>query len=298
MILAGIFWGTSGIFGKILPPYGFTPLQITALRGTVSAFCILIYAVIKDRKLFRVKPIDLLLYLGIGISLFGTSACYYVAMSLTSISTAVVLMYMAPVYVMIFSVMFFGEKLSPIKLVAFVFVLAGGALVAGIANGMSFDAFGIFMAVLSGVAYGAYNILTKVSMRRKNSPITTTLYSFVFMSVISLSVCEPMKIAENTAKDPLILLPILLALGVITFVLPYFLYTLGMRDLPAGTASALGIVEPMTASLLGIFIFNEEITVFSGIGIVMILASVMMLSFADNEKRKIKVENHKIEGEK
>jgi drug/metabolite transporter (DMT)-like permease len=49
--------------------------------------------------------------------------------------------------------MFFGEKLSPIKLVAFVFVLAGGALVAGIANGMSFDAFGIFMAVLSGVAY-------------------------------------------------------------------------------------------------------------------------------------------------
>jgi drug/metabolite transporter (DMT)-like permease len=118
------------------------------------------------------------------------------------------------------------------------------------------------------------------------------------MSVISLSVCEPMKIAENTAKDPLILLPILLALGVITFVLPYFLYTLGMRDLPAGTASALGIVEPMTASLLGIFIFNEEITVFSGIGIVMILASVMMLSFADNEKQKIKVENHKIEGEK
>ena len=288
VILAGIFWGTAGVFGQILPPYGFTPFQITAIRGTVSCLCILVYALIKDRQLFRVKPADLLLYLGIGISLFGTSACYYVAMQLTSISTAVVLMYMSPVYVMAFSVLFFGEKLSGIKLISVVCVLIGGALVSGITNGMAFDAFGIFMAVLSGVAYGAYNILTKVSMRRNNSPITTTAYSFMFMSVIALSVCEPIKIVENTAKEPMTLVPMLLALGVVTFVLPYFLFTLGMRDLPAGTASSLSVVEPMTATLFSIFIFGEKLTAFSALGIVLILASVVVLSRVDKEKQEIK----------
>lgn len=288
IILAGVLWGTSGIFGYVLPNYGFTPLQITAVRGSVSFLCIFAFALIKDRSALKVKPMDLLLYLGIGISLFGTSGCYYIAMSMTSISTAVVLMYTAPIFVMAFSVAFFGEKLSLVKLISVATILLGCALVSGVIGGIKFDILGIFIALLSGIAYATYNILTKISMRRENSPISTTVYGFLFMSVISLSVCHPLKIVENTLKSPAILVPALLALGVVTFVLPYFLYTLGMKTLPAGTASALGIVEPMAATVFSAVIFKESITVFSGIGIILVLCSVLTLGLVENRMEKKK----------
>ena len=96
IIIASVLWGTSGIFVNNLSPYGFTSLQMTAVRATVSFLFLLIFVLIKDRKLFRTKPIDLLIFALGGLGLFGTSSCYYASMQLTSISTAVVLMYTAP----------------------------------------------------------------------------------------------------------------------------------------------------------------------------------------------------------
>ena len=62
---------------------------------------------------------------------------------------------------------------------------------------------------------------------------------------------------------------------------PYVLYTLAMRTLPAGTASALAIVEPMSATVFG-FMIGETLTVFSGIGIVLILLAVFLLGRAES----------------
>ena len=82
----------------------------------------------------------------------------------------------------------------------------------------------------------------------------------------------------SAAQKPLLIVPLMIALGVTTFVLPYFLYTLAMRDLPAGTASALSIVEPMAATVFSVVLFHEAMSVASVIGIVLILLAVFLLS--------------------
>ena len=51
-----------------------------------------------------------------------------------------------------------------------------------------------------------------------------------------------------------------------------------MRDLPAGTASALSIVEPMAATVFSVVLFHEAMSVASVIGIVLILLAVFLLS--------------------
>ena len=66
VIIAGIAWGTSGIFVNLLAPYGVTSLQMTALRGTVCFLCLSVYLLIRDRKLFRATPRQMLLYFCIG----------------------------------------------------------------------------------------------------------------------------------------------------------------------------------------------------------------------------------------
>lgn len=283
IILAGVLWGTSGIFVHYLSPYGFTSNQMTAMRATVSFLCILIYALIKDRSLFCIKPSQLLLFAGIGISLFFTGSCYFASMQLTSVSTAVVLMYAAPIYVMIFSVLFLKEKLTAVKLISVACMLVGCCLVSGIVGGFAFDARGLLLGLFSGISYAAYNVLTKICVQKRIKPITVTLYGFLFMAVIALSVMEPTSMLENIAAAPSVTLPMLIALGICTFVLPYLLYTLAMKELTASTASALAIVEPMAATLFSVALFGERLTLLSTAGILLILGAIVMIGKTEKD---------------
>lgn len=284
IIVASILWGTSGIFVHYLAPYGFTSLQMTAARGTISAVCMLTFALIRDRGLFKIKPRDLIYYAIIGVTLFLTAALYYTSMQMTSVSTAVVLMYMMPAYVMIFSVLFMGERFSALKIVSVVSMLVGCCLVSGVIGGIKFDILGIIIGFISGLTYAANNISTKLAMKRGCNPVTTTMYSFSFMAMIALCAADPPQMVTTAAKQPSVTVPLLIGIGVVTFVLPYLLFTLAMRELPAGTASALSIIEPMAATIFSVVLFDEKLGVATAIGIVLILGAVFLLGKTENKK--------------
>ena len=286
IVIAGICWGTSGIFVHYLAPYGFTSNQMTAVRALVSTLFILTYSLARDRSLFRIKPLHAFLLLGVGASLFLTASFYYSAMQLTSVSTAVILMYAAPIYVMIFSLLFWKERLTKWKALSIVCMVIGCCLVAGIANGFAFHAKGILLGTLSGFSYATYNILTKVAIQCKVKPISVTLYCFLFMSLISLFVLEPQRASESIAMAPRTVLPLLIGLGICTFVIPYVLYTLAMKDLSAGTASALSIVEPMAATLFSVLLFREPLDWYSGVGIVLILGAILVIGKTEQNEEE------------
>lgn len=282
IILAGILWGTSGIFVHYLAPFGFSSLHMTFFRGIVSLISMVIFVFFKDKSLFKIKLRDLVIFAVSGLAFFGTASCYYFSMQATSVSTAVVLMYTAPVLVMIFSVAFLGEKLTAIKAISVICMFVGCGLVSGIIGGLKIDLFGIAIGLLSGISYSAYNIFTKIGMRRGGNPLSATLYCFLFSTTIAFLSCEPFAIPECVAKAPVIILPLVIALGICTCFLPYILYTIALKNLPAGTASALSIVEPMSATVFSVALFGETLGIPSVIGIVLILGSVFMLS--RNEK--------------
>ena len=190
IIIASILWGTSGIFVHYMAPLGFTSLQMTFLRAVTSFLVLGIYVLVAARPLIKVKPIELLLYFGSGLSFFLTASFYYSSMQLTSISTAVILMYTAPVFVMIYSVIFFKEKLTVSKIISLIAMLIGCSLVSGIIGGLKFNIAGILFGIFSGLSYTAYNILTKIEMRRSCHPVQATFYSFFFATVIGLFFCN------------------------------------------------------------------------------------------------------------
>lgn len=285
IVAAGIFWGTSGIFVNVLAPYGFNSLHLSALRGSISFICIAIYALLCQRSLFKVKLKELLLFVGIGIALFGTGSAYFASMQKTSIATAVVLMYTAPVIVMVFSVLFLGERLTKLKTVSVACMLVGCGLVSGIIGGLKFHPMGILLGLLSGIAYASYNIITKISVSKGSAPMSASLYSFLTMALIAIPIANPFQIVSLTAQNPLVLVPLTLGLGICTFIVPYVLYTLALKELDAGSASALSIVEPMAATVFGMIFFKEALSVPSAIGIILILFSVVALSYAEGKEK-------------
>lgn len=282
IVIAGMLWGTSGIFVKFLTPYGFSAPMLSLIRGTVSFLAMLIYVLLADRGLFRISIINLLLALFIGMTLFGTATLYYSSMQMTSVATAVVLMYTAPIYVTAFSICFLGERSSKLKITSIAIMLVGCALVSGVVGGLSFDTVGIIFGVLSGIVYATYNILTKIALKRGLNAITLSLYSFLFMTLSALVIARPADIIKNASAEPAVTIPLMIGIGIFTFVLPYFFYTLSMRDLPAGTASALSIIEPLAATLFSAIIFGELPGIISAIGILLIIIATVLLGKSEN----------------
>ena len=123
-------------------------------------------------------------------------------------------------------------------------------------------------------------------MQKGNDPVTCTLYSFMFMAMIAFIFTEPQKMAEYSKASPATIIPALISLGLFTSIIPYFLYTLSLRDIPAGTASSLGILEPMSATIFSVMLLGEKLTLLSAVGMILILAAVFMLGKAEGKHKE------------
>ncbi len=283
IVFAGLLWGSSGIFVHFLEPFGFSSMQMTLGRELSAAIIMAVFIFFADKKLFKTNFRDLVLYALSGISMFLAAALYYRAMQITSVSTAVILMYTSPIFIMICSVAFFGEKLTVVKTIAVVAMLCGCALVSGIASGFDVNLRGFLYGIGAGIAYSIYNIVTKIEMIKKCNPKTATVYCFMFAALSAFLTSNPSGAAEIIAARPSGAV-LLAACGIFTCVVPYFMYTLALRDIPAGTASSLGIIEPMSATLYSVLFLGERLNVYSIGGIVLILGAVLALSRETGEE--------------
>ena len=279
IILAGCFWGSMGIFVRRLTGFGFSPIQIVTLRITVAAlvFCLVLLA--KDRSGFRIALRDLPLFLGLGFgSILFFTVCYFSAITIMPLSTAAILLYTSPIWIMLMSALFFREKLNGVKLAALGLAFAGCVLVSGI-SGEGLTLTGLLLGLGSGIGYGLYSILGTVALR-KYSPYTVTTYTFLFAAAGAWLVCGPADMVSkfNSADNVPGLLLFCVLTGLITAVVPFLAYTLGLRTVEAGRAGILATVEPLVAALVGIVVFSEPLTLLSGLGIVLILAAVVLLN--------------------
>ena len=200
-----------------------------------------------------------------------------------SLSTAAILLYTSPVWIMIMSVIFFHEKLDSRKVMALVLAFAGCVLVSGISGG-GMTPTGLLVGLGSGIGYALYSILGTIALRRY-SPYTVTTYTFIFAAVGSWIICRPADMTGkfSNAADLGFLTAFCFLTAVITAVIPFLAYTLGLERMEAGKAGIIATIEPMVATLIGIVVFSEPLTLMSGLGILLILSAVVIL----NLKKKV-----------
>ena len=287
IILAGCFWGSMGIFVRRLGTYGFSSIQIVSIRVTLAALIFALVLLIKDRAGFRISLRDIPLFLGLGFgSILFFTVCYFTAITMMSLSTAAILLYTSPIWIMLMSFLFFHEKLNRRKLIALGLAFAGCVLVSGISgDGMTFT--GLLVGLGSGIGYGLYSILGTIALR-KYSPYTVTTYTFLFAAIGSWFICSPSDLISRFSAAPdlgfLIFFCFLTAL--ITAVIPFLAYTLGLQSVEASKAGIIATIEPMVATLIGIVVFSEPLTLMSGLGILLILSAVVTLNLKQRKGTK------------
>ncbi len=279
IILAGCFWGSMGIFVRRLGTYGFDSIQIVSIRVTIAALIFAVILLFKDRSGFKISLRDIPLYLGLGFgSILFFTVCYFTAITMMSLSTAAILLYTSPIWIMLMSVLFFREKLTKKKLIALLLAFGGCVLVSGI-SGDGISPLGLLVGLGSGIGYGLYSILGTVALR-KYSPFTVTSYTFMFAAIGSWVICRPVDMLSkfSDASDLGFLIFFCGLTALITAVIPFLAYTLGLKYVEASKAGIIATIEPMVATLVGIIVFSEPLTLLSGLGIILILAAVIILN--------------------
>ena len=285
VVAAAIFWGTMGTFSRYLNTYSFSAFEVTAVRLTVALIAIASYLLIFKRSLFKIKLKDIWCFLGTGIaSLSFFSICYFKSLDYVSISTATVLVYTSPVFIMLMSMILFKERLTRVKFIAIILAIAGSILVSGSTFGG--EPIGIVLALLSGFFYALYTIFSKFALMRGYTSLTIVFYTFLFAAVCCAPFANWASLSTVITEPDLKLWLLCLGMGIVTGFIPYLLYSRGLELIESSRASILATLEPVIATLLGLICFGEGLGVPNVVGILLVLSAVVILSIKFKGKNK------------
>ena len=279
VLAAGCLWGTMGFFTRSLAAIGVDASGAILVRCSVAAVCFAITILLTDRSAFRVKPRDWWCFFGSGVcALLFFMWCYFNAINLMSLSAAAILLYTAPTIVMLLSAVFFKERITPVKLIALAMAFAGCCLVSGLGGGgAGLTLRGVLFGLGSGFGYALYSIFARFAIDRGYSSSTINLWSCLLAALgAALIFGWRATFAAATASWPNALL--CLVAGVVTCYLPYLLYTFGLTGLETGKASIIASIEPVVATVIGVVIYREGMTVLSAVGVALVLSAVVLLN--------------------
>lgn len=285
ILAAGSLWGSMGLFVRVYNARGLQSMDIVAIRAMATVIAMFAFMIFFRRELLRIRLRDLWCFLGTGIgSIVFFNYCYFKTISLTSMSVAAVLLYTAPAIVMVLSRILFGERFTVRKVTALVMTFVGCIFVTGIiGDAVSLNAAGILTGLGSGLGYALYSIFSRYAIDRGYHSLTISFYTFLVAAVTTLPFINGAGIWSVTVSSGG-MIAFFLVFGVISTVLPYTLYNYGLNTMENGRASIIASVEPLVATLLGIVIFHEKMSLGGVAGMALILGALVLCNMKPAEK--------------
>ena len=271
-------WGIIGLFTRPLYESGLSPLQITFARCLITLIVVTVVIFILGRKLLKIDLKDMWMFIGTGLfSIVFFNVMYFTSQQMVSLSTASVLLYTAPCFVVIMSIILFKERLTRNKLLALVIAFVGCAFTTGL--GFGDMNIGFLYGILAGFGYALYSIFGKYALR-KYGLLTILFYTFLVSTICLIPFANVPCVISSFGDIDVLLLA--LGLGLLSTVIPYYFYTIGLKGMDAGKASIIAFVEPMVATVVSIII-GDEFGWMNVLGIALILGSVILLNIGTKE---------------
>lgn len=276
VILAALLWGCMGILVRTMNEGGLTSTEVVTFRCVITGVLMLCGMFLFKRKELKIRWKDIWCFVGTGLfSIVFFNSCYFTCMTYCSLSTAAILLYTAPAFVMIMSYFLFKEAFTKAKVGALVLSFAGCVLVSGGFGIQAIPMMGLLTGLGAGFGYALYSIFGRYALERGYSSFTITTYTFLFASVGCFFITD-----TSHMVDCLVACPQMIGKGIfwtiLTTVAAYLLYTKGLSGMEAGKASILATVEPVMATVVGFVVFGEKLTIVAVFGILFVLFSSIL----------------------
>jgi len=288
--LASISWGTTGATMTLLMRDGAVgPLLVGWVRLAVAAVCLVLGVALTHRfaphraVMSRLRTGDDRLgtsvsYALLGLAMAAYQVCYFRAVTLTGIAvTALVAICSAPLMIALLAALLLRERLTAMVRASLAVAVVGTALLVvgpcslGQVSGHSWV--GALLALGAGVSYAVYAVVAKRILARV-APLSVAAITFTLAAIF----LAPALLGERAPFATLSQAwPLLLYLGVGPTAAAYALFTAGLRRVPATAAGITSLLEPLTATVLGVVAFGESLGTLGVAGALLLLFSFGLL---------------------
>ncbi|WP_028937682.1 DMT family transporter [Pseudonocardia spinosispora] len=274
---AGLLWGTGGLTGALLGKVaGLDPLAIATYRLLGGGLSLLVALACLGRlpRLGRSASVRVL---AVGALSALYQACYFAAVAFTNVAVATLItLGSAPVLVIVAETVQQRRRPSTGSLTAIALALLGLGLLVGVpGDGAGAGLLlGAVLAVVSAAGFAALTLVTRRPVPGLDARATVG-YGFTVGAVLLTAVSVPtvgMGFAPDTASVGL-----LLYFAWIPTALAYALFFLGLqRGVSASSAAVVAVLEPVTATLLGVLVLGEHLTLVEAVGAGLLCLAVLV----------------------
>lgn len=268
IVVTLLLFGIGGVCIKMVPWSGFA---INALRCLISSAILFTFLHLTKGKLKITKG-----------SLLGavfvclTTTLYSVANTLTTAGNAILLQFVAPIFVILAMWVFFHQRPKRLDVITCFFVLLGVFffVVDGLATG---NMLGNMLALISGVTYAGIFMIGTI-------PGGDSFSSAIIGQFVAGIICLPFVFRETDFS--LIPMTFVIILGVFQLGLAYIFFCIGVKYTPPIMVSLLAGIEPLVSVILAAIFIGEKLSVSAAIGGVLVLGSVTIYNILSGKKKE------------
>ena len=276
VVLAAMCWGLAGGIGGILTAEGWSSLVVSFYRGLIGLLFVLIWLALRPHNsgLGNWRLWGWSILAGVGVA--GNFAFYFRSIAEGSVAVAVTLMYCAPVFVFLISFVLKLERASLFKWCAMAMVIMGVMLLTGLYDIDTDDVTPVAAGagLLSGLSYAIFIFGFKYAVPH-GSPQAILFIAFGVLVSILIGFVD-IEQTVSVLSSPNWFLFVLL--GVLGAGISFILYIVGLKYTAPTLVAIVAMVEPVTASLFGIVVLDENLSALQFFGMGLIIVTVTVLS--------------------
>ena len=277
---AMLIFGTVGIFVRLIP---LSSAAVAFFRGVMGVvFLLLVMTLAKKRPQMQSIRENLWVLLLSGAAIGGNWVLLFESYRYTTIATATICYYLAPVFVVLASPLL-GERLTGKKLILPGVALLGMVFVSGVLQGGISGGRGIILASGAAMLYASVMLLN-----RKLKSISAYDKTVIQLGVAAAVVLPYALLTggfDMSAMTVAGFVPLLIV-GVVHTGFAYWLYFGALGQLPSQTVALFSYLDPVIAIILSALLLREPLGWQGIIGAVLILGSALYSELPEQKKEK------------
>lgn len=296
IFLAGCLWGLGGYLVTQMSQMGVSSLM-TAFSGHFFTLVPLLIIIIMKNgiKGLKISLKGLLFSIIMGALTKGIfKLANDGAVTMVGVASASILMYLAPIFTAMMSIMFFKEKLRGYQHIALLLNLVGCVLMVTRGNftDLSLSGLGLILGITSAFLYALYTILGKVSMSN-DDPLTMTFYMLLFSAITMSFFAKPWLHIDLFGNGNFLFWAIINS--IVTGLIANLIFLQGLSmNVEASKVTIITSFEVIVATLTGVFLLKEHINLIGTFGIVIMIASIVLMNITIPVKENIRTEKESI----
>lgn len=271
--LGACFYGLNPLFALPLYQLGLEPDSVLFYRFSIASVILAIMMLVQ-RVSFSLNKKELITLVFVGVVFASSSLSLFVSYQLIEAGIASTILFIYPLLVAVIMMTFFKERINVITMFAITLVIFGVSMLYQGGNGTHLNSFGVLLVFISALTYAIYIVAVEKSPLRNIPIVKLTFYGLLCSALVFFVRLDfGAQLQVHYSSEFLINV---VGLAVVPTVLSLVLMNHSIQMIGSTTASIIGALEPITALVVGVLLFNEHMTVRILFGICMILSAIVL----------------------